>query len=132
MKIKKYPGFTLIELLVVIAIIGILAVVTLVTLSGARQKATDSNALSAMKSAQSLASVCLVTNGATLSNPEAGNAICSDTTVTGNWPALPVKWGYGTLVDPGDGTFSFTATRTGATPIPTITCTDTGCTTQNL
>jgi prepilin-type N-terminal cleavage/methylation domain-containing protein len=54
---KKNKGFTLIELMVVIAIIAILATVVLVSLQSARDRATDTNRVSAVTQIRSYAEV---------------------------------------------------------------------------
>jgi type IV pilus assembly protein PilA len=128
MKIKNRKGFTLIELLVVIAIIGILASVILVAVSGARQRAVDSNALNSLKSAQTAAAVCM-TDGLTINTPTANSSICGS---DAKWPTLPsisstVKWSYSATMsqDVTNGTFSYSASRDAT---HTVTCTETGCT----
>jgi len=91
-------SFTLIELLIVIAIIGILAAMIIIALGVAREKARDAVAESSMRSALPVAMMCrdngynVVTNGpSSLSSGEMteGSGICSDSSISGNWPALP-------------------------------------------
>ena len=114
MKTNK-QGFTLIELLVVIAIIGILAGIVLVSLSGVREKSEVASLKSTLSSATTIASLCYNEEGSlTAVNDSTATAICSDTSIAGDWPT------------PDKGSLSYTsgdATITGTAPNgTTITC----------
>ena len=86
MKRFTKKGFTLIELLVVIAVIGILSSIVLVSLSGARAKAKDASFKSTTASIIPVGILCCDSNGS-FQAYSSGNAICSASSVTGNWPA---------------------------------------------
>ena len=137
MKMNLKKGFTLIELLVVIAIIGILASIVLTSLTSAREKANRTSVLSSLSSMGPELVVCADDGGFgyTLGAPTGGTTyICQNvSTGTGNvqktghtvvWPTLPTTggWAYGTPGGTSDfsGTYTYTATKTGQTP---VTCT---------
>jgi type IV pilus assembly protein PilA len=64
-RLAQEEGFTLIELLVVVLIIGILAAVAIPTFLSQKNKATDSNAQSNLKNAQTVVEAYADANGGT-------------------------------------------------------------------
>ena len=93
MKMNNTKGFTLIELLVVIAIIGILSTIAMTSLNGARKKAADASFKASVSSLQAIGVMCCDVTGAHLQagteadiNLAAGVNVCSDTSVSGQYP----------------------------------------------
>jgi prepilin-type N-terminal cleavage/methylation domain-containing protein len=82
MKLHMKKGFTLIELLVVIAIIGILAALIIVSLSGAREKAQDTQRKNNARNLDTaLAQYYLDQNGVYPIHATAGGTTIAGTTV---------------------------------------------------
>lgn len=84
MNLRKNKAFTLIELLVVIAIIGILAALIIVSLSGARERARDTQIKNNVRSmATALESYALDQSTASYPTAAAEVVIASGSTVAG-------------------------------------------------
>jgi prepilin-type N-terminal cleavage/methylation domain-containing protein len=105
MKMKK--GFTLIELLVVIAIIGILAALIIVSLSGARNKATDTQTKNKVRNIDTALAQYYVDNNNSYPGNATQQAFAGGTLATGIAPYLAggtsagVFTGYPTNVTTG-------------------------------
>ena len=133
---QHQKAFTLIELLVVIAIIGILSSIVLSNLNCARVKARVSTAQGNLRGVVGAVNMCTNENYDILQPSTAGsgdtaggNDVCSNTSATDvTWPPLPIGWTYsaGAVLTPGSVSFS----ASGETPVQTITCAETGCTTS--
>jgi prepilin-type N-terminal cleavage/methylation domain-containing protein len=100
MKLNYKKGFTLIELLVVIAIIGILASIVLTSLTSAKSKATKTAAQATGRGMMPAVIMCADVGGnlnvssVSGANGSAGNALCSNASVTENFPVLPSGYTY--------------------------------------
>ncbi len=135
---KKGKGFTLIEILIVVVIISILTTIVFAILNNARDKASQSSALSSVKSAMSELVNCQNDNGFADSDAiTAGQIICCNAAGSGctlagarpghnaAWPSLgKTGWVYGTGADVPSGsvsagTYVFKITKPGET---TISC----------
>jgi prepilin-type N-terminal cleavage/methylation domain-containing protein len=131
-------GFTLIELLVVIAIIGILSTIAMTSLNGARKKAADASFRSSVASVQAVAVLCCDSTASTTplriatSTPAVapGTAICTDTSVAGNYPPSSAIGTTITVTQCNGGGFTIVMNKpTGfAGNLSTGTCNETACT----
>lgn len=117
-------GFTLVELLVVMLILGLLAAIAIPSFFNQRDKATDADAKSAARTAQTAMETFATDNQGVVDGSVAGTVAATDALLVGIEPAL----GGATLtVDPttpaGGRNYTITATSdTGNTF--TITSTD--------
>lgn len=92
-------GFTLVELLVVMLILGILAAIAIPSFFSQRDKATDAEAKSAARTAQTAMETCATNNGGsyaacTVANLQAIEPTLNDVGTRLTFPAAPTQKGY--------------------------------------
>jgi type IV pilus assembly protein PilA len=129
-KRNEEAGFTLVELLVVMLILGILAAIAIPSFFAQRDKATDAEAKSAVKTAQTAIETYATENDGSYLNATPAILKGIEETLP-DAPTLAVSGlaekGYTVTVDSDrTGTNTFSITRDPATGATTQSCSETG------
>lgn len=125
-------GFTLVELLVVMLILGLLAAIAIPSFFNQRDKASDADAKSSARTAQTAMETYATDNGGNYAGAEGAVLVAIEPTladapgaitVTPTVGTAPADEGYSVTVPQPDTGNAFTISRNADTSLVTYTCT---------